>query len=122
MERDPGKSAEVNVGEVSAPEGLRCTVCGFATLLPQVVCPSCGGTLRGETFSSTGTVWSTTRVHVPVPGLEPPYGLAYVDLADAGPRVLALCRANDVQIGATVTLVRRGGQWTAQRVDGRCAE
>jgi hypothetical protein len=33
-------------------------------------------------------VWSSTVVRVPLPGYDPPYRLAYVDLCD-GPRILA---------------------------------
>lgn len=39
-------------------------------------------------FGPDGTVFSSTILHIPVPGREPPYGLAYVDLDD-GPRLLA---------------------------------
>jgi len=38
-------------------------------------------------YGPGGTVWSWTRVNITVPGWEPPYVLAYVDL-EQGPRIL----------------------------------
>ncbi|HEX8754087.1 MAG TPA: OB-fold domain-containing protein, partial [Solirubrobacterales bacterium] len=51
-----------------------------------------------------GTVWAATVVRIPVPGREPPYGLAYVDLED-GPRVLAHAPGEEpLAVGSAVRL------------------
>jgi len=68
--------------------GSRCTACGHVLAFRAPRCPVCRGALEEARFGPEGKVWSATVVRVPVPGREPPYGLAYVDL-DAGPRVLA---------------------------------
>ena len=51
-------------------------------------CPSCGGDLAYWQFEPEGVVWSTTVAHVSVRGIDPPFGLAYVDFVE-GMRVLA---------------------------------
>jgi uncharacterized OB-fold protein len=68
--------------------GQRCRTCGHTTVQPCHRCPKCGGEVAGASFGPTGEVWSSTVVRIPIPGRQPPFGLAYVDLDD-GPRVLA---------------------------------
>lgn len=76
-------------GEGSVVVAQRCTSCRYAVAHPRPRCPECGGELAVTEFGPGATVWASTVVHVPVAGLTPPYGLAYVDLDDDGPRVLA---------------------------------
>lgn len=67
--------------------GARCTRCGHRVAFARPRCPACRGPVEAAEFGPGGTVWSSTVVRIPVPGREPPYALAYVDLDD-GPRVL----------------------------------
>jgi uncharacterized protein len=63
-------------------------------------CPRCRGEVEAALFGPAGTIWATTRVHVPAfAGDEVPYVLAYVDL-DEGPRVLL--RLTNTPDGAAV--------------------
>lgn len=88
--------------------GARCGLCRQAVAYRWPRCPACGGTLVPTLFGTTGTVWSSTVVRIPVPGRTPPYSLAYVDLDD-GPRVLAHVLGgptdDPVPIGITVHLI-----------------
>lgn len=85
-------------------EGVRCSACGYPAAQPLPRCPLCGAPVARESFGPEGRVWSSTVVHVPLPGREVPYGLAYVDLDD-GPRVLAHSEAaTPLPIGARVQL------------------
>jgi uncharacterized OB-fold protein len=68
-------------------QGWRCTSCGHPLALAAPWCPRCRSTLEPAAFGPKGVVWASTVLRVPLPGREPPYALAYVDL-DAGPRVL----------------------------------
>ncbi|MGQ0624105.1 MAG: Zn-ribbon domain-containing OB-fold protein [Sporichthyaceae bacterium] len=68
--------------------GVRCTRCPAVWAYPWPRCSRCGGEVVAASFGPFGTVWSATVVHIPIPGREPPYALAYVDLNE-GPRVLA---------------------------------
>lgn len=93
-------------------EGVRCVDCGYAVGFARRRCPRCRGHVETARFGPLGTVWSSTVVRVPVPGRVPPYTLAYVDLEQDGPRVLAHVRASSAdpeptRIGATVRLVAR---------------
>lgn len=86
---------------------MRCTSCAYPVSSARRRCPACGGNLCEATFGPNGQVWSSTVVHVSVPGQASPYGLAYVDLED-GPRILAHFRpvANaPLVVGAAVRLV-----------------
>ena len=104
----------------SGPVGHRCVTCGYASLLPQSVCAACGADVEEEKFGVLGTVWSVTRVHVDVPGLDSPYGLAYVDLDGDGPRLLATFSNEVVQIGDKVHVERLGDRWAVgQAVERR---
>ena len=85
--------------------GARCQSCGHALLAHRPQCPLCSGPVEPADFGPEGTVWSSTVVRIPVPGREPPYGLAYVDLDD-GPRVLCHTpRAEPIRVGSRVRLV-----------------
>jgi uncharacterized OB-fold protein len=68
--------------------GARCTACRYPAAqqgLPW--CPVCYDPVEPDRFATTGTVWSSTVVAIPVGDRRPPFGLAYLDLDD-GPRVL----------------------------------
>lgn len=75
-------------GDAAVVAGVRCTACGLPVAFARPRCPACRGPVEPAEFGPGGTVWSATVVRIPVPGREPPYALAYVDLDD-GPRVLA---------------------------------
>lgn len=84
--------------------GQRCRECGYAVGQPRPRCPRCRGALADVEMGPGGTVWAATVVHVPVPGLDPPYALAYVDV-DEGPRVLAHAPGTQpLAIGSRVVL------------------
>jgi uncharacterized OB-fold protein len=68
--------------------GVRCTACGYPSGVARPRCPVCAADVAAERFGPDGVVWSSTVVHIPLPGREGAYGLAYVDLLD-GPRILA---------------------------------
>ncbi len=65
----------------------RCEECGHVVAGESPACPVCGGAMGATAVGPRGAVWASTVVRIPVPGREPPYGLAYVDIED-GPRVL----------------------------------
>jgi uncharacterized protein len=79
------------VDDAGRVHGLRCEGCHHVTVHAQDRCPTCGGELTPTRFPGTGVVWAATVVRIPIPGREPPFGLAYVDL-DHGPRLLAHVR------------------------------
>jgi uncharacterized OB-fold protein len=62
----------------------RCATCGRFQHPPQPMCPHCHGRALGaEAVSGRGTVWSYTVNRYPwAPGIEPPYVLAEVELAE----------------------------------------
>ena len=84
---DPRPRTSVDDDGVIRLVGWRCTQCAHPLALAAPWCPRCRGELTPDTFGPTGVVWSSTVLRVALPGRTPPYGLAYVDLAD-GPRVL----------------------------------
>lgn len=67
----------------------RCASCGRWQFYPRPFCIACGGDEVGwEAASGGGTVYSVTTVRIDVlPGLDPPYDVALVEL-DEGPRLL----------------------------------
>ncbi len=76
------------VDGVVLASGSRCAACGHAIAVVPPRCPVCGGdTMEGTSFGPGATVFTATILRIPVPGREPPYGLAYIDLDD-GPRIL----------------------------------
>jgi uncharacterized OB-fold protein len=87
-------------------QGWRCTNCRHPLALPAPWCPRCRSSLEPATFGPTGVVWASTVLRVPLPGREPPYALAYVDL-DHGPRVLGHLAGKEprrLSAGTTVSL------------------
>jgi hypothetical protein len=85
--------------------GVRCTACRYPSAVPRPRCPVCAAEVAAERFGPEGVVWSSTVVHIPLPGRDRAYGLAYVDLAD-GPRILAHTDAGGgrLEIGARVRI------------------
>ncbi len=80
--------------------GGRCTANGHPLTRLFARCPRCRGEVESARFGPEGTIWATTRVHIPAfPGDDVPYVLAYVDLDD-GPRVLL--RLTNTPDGAAV--------------------
>jgi uncharacterized OB-fold protein len=67
----------------------RCAACGAHQFYPRPFCLVCGaGDVEWVPAAGTGTVHATTTVHMAVlPGLEPPYVVALVEL-DEGPRLV----------------------------------
>lgn len=66
--------------------GLRCTTCRYPITQPVPRCPECCGVMAEDRFGPAGVVAASTCLRVRVPGYDPPYAIAYVDL-DEGPRV-----------------------------------
>lgn len=86
-----------------------CSQCGRAEWYPRPFCLACGGELRWQRATGSGTVQSLTVVRVSVlPNLEPPYVVGLVDL-DEGPRFLAALEATpgEVAIGDRVDVAWR---------------
>jgi len=68
----------------------KCTKCGTLAMPPRYHCLGCGVDDSWEytPLPYTGTVYTTTTVHVPVPSLESPYTLAVVECDGVDVRVL----------------------------------
>lgn len=83
----------------------RCSACGHHQFYPRPFCLACEATeLAWVTAKGTGTIYSLTRVRIPVAEeLPPPYLLALVDL-DEGPRLLTNIEAEAAVIGDRVQL------------------
>jgi uncharacterized OB-fold protein len=85
----------VRVADEAVIVGGRCGRCGYPMPERFDRCPECRGPVEEASFGPGGTVFSSTTVHVALPGRNAPYVLAHVDL-DAGPRILAHVAAGDV--------------------------
>ena len=84
----------------------RCVDCARVEWYPRPFCLSCGGRLAWERLSGIGRIYSVTTVHVEVvPGLQPPYVVAIVEL-DEGPRMLTTIQdgTSDTAIGDRVVV------------------
>jgi uncharacterized OB-fold protein len=105
-------------GDLSAPEqvllaGSECAECGIVLFGERQRCENCSSrALRHRQFSRGGTVFSYTvqRYRPPEPnglsGAWSPRAIAWVDLDDAGPRLLApvLGDPAEIRIGSRVSL------------------
>ncbi|ANS32227.1 hypothetical protein R1CP_38140 (plasmid) [Rhodococcus opacus] len=92
-----------------ALRGSKCSSCHHTTFPVRPFCPKCRTTtgLDEVALPTSGTVHTFTVIRQAPPGVEVPYVLARVELAD-GIRVMAQVRARtveDVAIGKPVTLV-----------------
>ncbi len=72
-------------------EAGRCPHCGTLALPPRYRCLGCGaeGDAALAELPRDATVYTTTTIHTPVPGLATPYTIVIVDLGDTGVRLLA---------------------------------
>jgi uncharacterized OB-fold protein len=93
--------------------GSRCVDCGIALFGERHRCENCSSSnVTHEHFSNRGTVFSYTiqRYPPPKPNAVPdpwlPRPLAWIDLADIGPRIMSPieCEPGDVSIGSPVRL------------------
>lgn len=83
---------------------LRCDGCGIYVHYPKPLCPACGGAHLSPTpVSGRGTVHTFTITHRPVPGFDPPFVVALIEL-DEQP---GLRMASNI-IGIEPELVRIG--------------
>ncbi|CAB4874022.1 unannotated protein [freshwater metagenome] len=97
--------------------GSLCGACGYAVALERPRCPVChADRLEPRRFGPGGTVWSSTVVRIPVAGRTPPYTLAYVNLDENGPRILAHVIGSDAApaVGARVRLTGVGADGDAE--------
>lgn len=90
----------------------KCQVCGTESYPKRALCLGCGNYGSTEPFSlpHRGEVYSSVTVHVPVPGVPTPRGLAVVTLPPTEVRVLAHVTdalPHDSPIGAAGDLVLR---------------
>jgi uncharacterized OB-fold protein len=98
-------------GEHGELRFLRCRACRYWIHPPQPICPAClGRELDVEAASGRATVATYTVNHQRwIPGFEPPYVVAIVELPEqAGLRLttnLVNCGADDVAIGMSVRVV-----------------
>lgn len=86
---------------------LRCRSCKTWIHYPRPACRACGSTaLEPEPVSGRGTVYSYTVTHTRVPGFEPPFAVALVELEEQrGLRMvsnLVDVAPEDVRIGMPV--------------------
>lgn len=81
----------------------RCKSCGRHQFYPRPFCLECrAGELAWVDARGTGTVYSITTVRMNVlPGLDPPYDVALVEL-DEGPRFLGRTTSAESAIGDRV--------------------
>ena len=72
-------------------EAGRCPQCGTLALPPRYRCLGCGaeGDAALTELPRDATVYTTTTIHTPVPGLATPYTIVIVELGDTGVRLLA---------------------------------
>ena len=72
-------------------EAGRCPHCGTLALPPRHRCLGCGaeGDAELTELPRHATVYTTTTIHTPVPGLATPYTIVIVELGDTGVRLLA---------------------------------
>ena len=72
-------------------EAGSCPTCGTLAFPPRFRCLGCGeeGSATLVPLPRTGTVYTATTIHVPVPGLSSPYTLAVVQLDGVDVRALA---------------------------------
>jgi uncharacterized protein len=62
---------------------LRCNACRTYIHLPRPACRACGGTdLAPARVSGRGVVHSFTVTHFPLPGFEPPFAVALIELEE----------------------------------------
>ena len=60
---------------------LRCNACGMYVHLPRPACRSCQSTdLSPARVSGRGVVHSFTVTHFPLPGFQPPFAVALIEL------------------------------------------
>lgn len=85
-------------------EILRCTACATYVHYPKPACWSCGGTdLAPAAVSGTGTIYSYTITHRPVPGFEPPFNVIMVELDEQpGLRMISNLVEGEPRIGMKV--------------------
>jgi uncharacterized OB-fold protein len=87
---------------------LRCQACGFYIHPPSPLCPEClGRKVEPEAVSGRGVVHTFTVNHHPwIPGFDPPYVVAIVELDEQpGLRLMTNivgCAIEDVTIGMPV--------------------
>ena len=72
-------------------EAGRCPHCGTLALPPRHRCLGCGaeGDAGLVELPRDATVYTTTTIHTPVPGLATPYTIVIVELGETGVRLLA---------------------------------
>lgn len=89
-------------------EASRCARCDTVACPPAWFCPGgCGQTMHGEEIDGVGTVYASTRVHLPHHELGAPYQVAYVDLP-SGARVFGSTDPDEpLDPGTTVTVTMR---------------
>jgi len=62
---------------------LRCNACGTYVHLPRPACRNCQSTdLAPARVSGRGVVHSFTVTHFPLPGFEPPFAVALIELEE----------------------------------------
>jgi uncharacterized OB-fold protein len=93
-------------------EAARCRSCGTLAVPPRHRCLGCGSEEETDTVAlpREAEVYTTTTVHVPVPGLVTPYTLTLVELGASGVRMLVRLTdapAGSVAIGDRGTMVFR---------------
>lgn len=91
--------------------GQRCPECRKVYVPPRGACPRCGVPTTGEVeVADTGTLYSFTVVHIPIPGSEltPPFvtGIVWLDGADQTcMHLVSGCDPHAVRIGMRVRAV-----------------
>jgi uncharacterized OB-fold protein len=81
-------------------EATKCATCGTLAVPARRRCLRCGSEEPTESIAlpRDAVVYTTTTIHVPVPGLVTPYTLVLVELGDTGVRLLV--RLTDAEPGS----------------------
>jgi uncharacterized OB-fold protein len=68
-------------------KGMKCK-CGFASVSEKVKCPKCGRLMKPAEWPDDGKVLSFIPLQATPEGLDNPYNLVLVEMADKGPKVV----------------------------------
>ena len=68
-------------------KGMKCR-CGFASVSEKTRCPRCGRQMEEAEWPDQGKVLSFTPLHAIPEGLDDPYNLVLVEIAEKGPKIV----------------------------------
>jgi uncharacterized OB-fold protein len=94
-------------------EAAKCS-CGTVSFPPRQLCLECGRSddTTPIALPRTGEIYTSVKIHVPIPGIAGPYSLAIVALDDSPVRVLAQV----ADVGAREPAIGERGRLVLRRV------